>query len=127
MHPAALRLLPNDLRAAGDNHLQPRAEGNPLSFQLDVAGGRCALLYLTVFGTVAAFWLYYWLLSKSRIDQGDDDLARHAVARGRHRCGYARRNTAAANFLGGLLIIGSIGLIVFRKKNVETQRPDATN
>ena len=38
------------------------AEGNPLTFQLDVDARSAASLYLAVFGTIAAFWLYYWLL-----------------------------------------------------------------
>ena len=39
------------------------AEGNPFTFHWTWRAVVC-VLYLSVFGTVAAFWLYYWLLSK---------------------------------------------------------------
>jgi drug/metabolite transporter (DMT)-like permease len=38
-------------------------EGNPLRLNWSWRAIIC-VLYLSVFGTVAAFWLYYWLLSK---------------------------------------------------------------
>src|SRR5439155_1512096 len=38
-------------------------EGNPLTFHWTWRAVIC-ILYLTLLGTIAAFWLYYWLLSK---------------------------------------------------------------
>ena len=39
------------------------AEGNPLTFHWTWSAVVC-VLYLTISGTIAAFWLYYWLLGK---------------------------------------------------------------
>jgi drug/metabolite transporter (DMT)-like permease len=38
-------------------------EGNPLNFHWTWRAIIC-VVYLSIFGTIAAFWLYYWLLSK---------------------------------------------------------------
>lgn len=38
-------------------------EGNPLTFHW-TWNAIAAILYLTIFGTVIAFWLFYWLLSR---------------------------------------------------------------
>ena len=39
------------------------AEGNPLALNWTWRAIVC-VLYLTIVGTIAAFWLYYWLLSR---------------------------------------------------------------
>ncbi len=39
------------------------AEGNPLYFHWTWRAV-ASVLYLTLFGTIAAFWLYYWLLRR---------------------------------------------------------------
>ncbi|MGB5013782.1 MAG: EamA family transporter, partial [Pyrinomonadaceae bacterium] len=39
------------------------AEGNPLTFNWTWKAVGC-ILYLTIAGTIAAFWLYYWLLGR---------------------------------------------------------------
>jgi len=38
-------------------------EGNPLTFRWTWKAVVC-ILYLTILGTIAAFWLYYWLLGR---------------------------------------------------------------
>ncbi|HKX84428.1 MAG TPA: EamA family transporter [Pyrinomonadaceae bacterium] len=95
------------------------AEGNPftLHWSWRAIG---SVLYLTVFGTIAAFWLYYWLLS--RIESTKAMMISLvtpllAVVIGAITLG---ETLPPQTFFGGLLIIGSIGLIVFRqKKNLQ--------
>ena len=90
------------------------AEGNPLNFRWSWRAVAC-VLYLTLLGTIAAFWLYYWLLS--RIESTKAMMISLvtpliAVIIGAIVLG---ETLPPQTGLGGLLIIASIGLIVFRK------------
>lgn len=74
------------------------------------------VIYLTLSGTIAAFWLYYWLLrriesTKAMMISLVTPLL--AVVIG---AVFLGETLPAQTGIGGLLIIGSIGLIVFRKK-----------
>ena len=74
------------------------------------------VIYLTLAGTIAAFWLYYWLLrriesTKAMMISLVTPLL--AVVIGAVVLG---ETLPPQTGIGGLLIIGSIGLIVFRKK-----------
>ena len=97
-------------------------EGNPATFQWSfVAVG--SVLYLSLVGTIAAFWLYYWLLS--RIESTKAMMISLvtpllAVVIGAVTVG---ETLPPQTFAGGLMIIGSIGLIVFRRSKT---RPDFT-
>ena len=91
------------------------AEGSPLSFNWSWKAIAC-VLYLAVFGTVAAFWLYYWLLA--RIESTKAMLISLpppflAVFMGGRVLG---EHLPPQTGIGGLLIIASIGLIVFRRR-----------
>ncbi|MEO6655085.1 MAG: EamA family transporter [Pyrinomonadaceae bacterium] len=90
------------------------AEGNPFNFHWTWRAVGC-VLYLTIAGTIAAFWLYYWLLG--RIESTKAMMISLvtpliAVIIGAVVLGETLPPQTA---LGGLLIIASIGLIVFRK------------
>jgi drug/metabolite transporter (DMT)-like permease len=90
-------------------------EGNPLTFNWSWKAAVC-VLYLSVLGTVAAFWLYYWLLS--RIESTKAMMISLvtpllAVIIGNVILG---ETLPPLTFFGGLLIIASIGLIVFRRR-----------
>lgn len=100
------------------------AEGNPLSFNWTPKAVLC-VLYLSVAGTIAAFWLYYWLLS--RIESTKAMMISLvtpliAVVVGNIFLG---ETLPPQTIFGGLLILTSIGLIVLRKKrhlgDTETQ------
>ncbi|HVF46214.1 MAG TPA: DMT family transporter, partial [Pyrinomonadaceae bacterium] len=96
------------------------AEGNPLTFNWTWRAIIC-VIYLTVFGTIAAFWLYYWLLS--RIESTKAMMISLvtpllAVVIGAIVLG---ETLPPQTFFGGLLIIASIGLIVFRRKRIQPQ------
>ena len=90
------------------------AEGNPLTFHWSWRAVIC-VFYLTILGTIAAFWLYYWLLS--RIESTKAMMISLvtpliAVIIGAVTIG---ETLPPQTFFGGLMIIGSIGLIVFRR------------
>ncbi len=90
-------------------------EGNPLAFHWSWRAVLC-VVYLAIFGSVAAFWLYYWLLSqiestKAMMISLVTPLL--AVVIGWVVLG---EKLPPQTGIGGLLIIASIGLIVFRRK-----------
>jgi drug/metabolite transporter (DMT)-like permease len=90
-------------------------EGNPLKFHWSWTVIIC-VFYLTIVGSVVAFWLYYWLLS--RIESTKAMMISLvtpliAVVIGAVTIG---ERLPPQTFFGGLMIIGSIGLIVFRKR-----------
>jgi len=90
-------------------------EGNPLNYNWTWRAV-VSLLYLTILGTIAAFWLYYWLLSKiesTRAMMISLVTPLVAVVIGAIVLGEW---LPPQTFFGGVLIIASIGLIVFRKK-----------
>ncbi len=96
------------------------AEGNPVTYNWSLRAVIC-VLYLTIAGTVAAFWLYYWLLGKiesSKAMMISLVTPLIAVVIGAVVLG---ESLPPQTGIGGLLIIGSIGLIVFRKKKVHPQ------
>ncbi len=91
------------------------AEGNPLTFNWTWRAVLC-VAYLTVAGTIAAFWLYYWLLS--RIESTKAMMISLvtpliAVVIGAI---VLDETLPPQTLFGGLLILVSIGLIVFRRK-----------
>ena len=90
-------------------------EGNPLHLNWTWRAIIC-VLYLTIFGTIAAFWLYYWLLSKIESTKAmmiSLVTPLIAVIIGGIFLG---ERLPVQTFFGGVLILASIGLIVFRKK-----------
>jgi drug/metabolite transporter (DMT)-like permease len=100
-------------------------EGNPLSFNWSLRALGC-VLFLAVFGTVAAFWLYYWLLT--RVESTKAMMISLvtpllAVVIGWITLG---EQLPMQTFLGGALIVASVGLIVLRKR-VSPPRIDAAH
>lgn len=96
------------------------AEGSPLSHNWSWRAIGC-VLYLTIAGTIAAFWLYYWLLA--RIESTKAMMISLvtpllAVVIGNIFLG---ETLPPQTLVGGLLILASIALIVFRKKAVQPQ------
>jgi drug/metabolite transporter (DMT)-like permease len=90
-------------------------EGNPLRFNWSWRALAC-MLFLAIFGTIVAFWLYYWLLS--RVESTKAMMISLvtpllAVVIGWLSLG---ERLPPLTFFGGALIVGSVALIVFRKK-----------
>lgn len=96
-------------------------EGNPLTFNWSPRAIFC-VVYLTVFGTIAAFWLYYWLLQ--RVESTKAMMISLVTPLIAVIIGaiVLDEKLPPQTFVGGLLIIASIGLIVFRKKQAEPRR-----
>lgn len=93
------------------------AEGNPLKFNWSLKALLC-VLYLAVFGSVVAFWFYYWLLSKIESTKAmmiSLVTPFLAVIIGAVTIG---ETLPPQTFLGGLLIVGSIALIVFKRRSI---------
>ncbi len=91
-------------------------EGNPLKLHWTWKAV-VSVVYLTVFGTITAFWLYYWLLSKIESTKAmmiSLVTPLIAVIVGRI---FLNEQLPAQTIFGGLLILASIGLIVVKKKN----------
>lgn len=97
-------------------------EGNPLSFNWTWRAVLC-VLYLTIPGTIIVFWLYYWLLSRvESIKMTMIPLVTPllAVLVGSI---FLDEKLPPQTFIGGMLILSSIGLIVWRRKPVaESER-----
>lgn len=90
-------------------------EGNPFDLKWTATAVIC-VLYLALIGTIAAFWLYYWLLS--RIESTKAMMISLvtpllAVLIGAVTVGEM---LPPQTFVGGLMIIGSIALIVFKRR-----------
>jgi len=97
-------------------------EGNPLNFRWSWQAVIC-ILYLSILGTIAAFWLYYWLLSKIESTKAmmiSLVTPLIAVVIGAIFLG---ETLPPQTFFGGILILASIGLIVFRRKTSDNSPP----
>ncbi|HEY0426884.1 MAG TPA: DMT family transporter [Pyrinomonadaceae bacterium] len=90
-------------------------EGNPLSFNWTWQAVAC-ILYLTIFGTIAAFWLYYWLLSKIESTKAMMISLVTPLLAVIIGAAFLGERLPSQTFFGGALILASIGLIVFRRK-----------
>ena len=90
-------------------------EGNP--FDLDIGRkGLVSILYLAIFGTVVSFWLYYWLLSRVESTKAmTTALVTPLIA---VICGnlILDEEITIETVAGGVMILGSVGLIVFRRR-----------
>lgn len=93
-------------------------EGDPFSFNWTWTALGC-VVFLTVFGTIAAFWLYYWLLS--RIESTKAMMISLVTPLIAVLIGaiFLGERLPPQTLLGGVLIIGSIGLIVLRRRAPE--------
>ena len=99
-------------------------EGNPLQLNWTWRAV-ISVFYLTIFGTIAAFWLYYWLLSKIESNKAmmiSLVTPLIAVVFGGLFLG---ERLLPQTFFGGALILAGIGLIVFRKKRSSKPRRNA--
>lgn len=103
------------------------AEGNPLTYKWSWTALGC-ILYLAVFGSVIAFWLYYWLLHRvesTRAMMISLVTPFLAVIIG---AVTFRESLSPQTYFGGIMIVASIALIVFRKthhkRTADTQVPE---
>jgi drug/metabolite transporter (DMT)-like permease len=89
-------------------------EGNPLNYHWTWQA-IAAVLYLTLVGTIAAFWLFYWLLEK--VESTFAMLISVVTPLIAVILGWLilDERMPVQTFAGGLLILGSIALIVVRR------------
>jgi drug/metabolite transporter (DMT)-like permease len=101
------------------------AEGNPLTFHWSWKAVIC-VLYLTIFGTIAAFWLYYWLLS--RIESTKAMMISLVTPLLAVIIGWMvlGETLPPQTGFGGVLIIAGIWLIAMRRKPVPMRRDEET-
>ena len=90
-------------------------EGNPMTLRWSLTAVSC-VLYLSLFGTIAAFWLYYWLLK--RVESTNAMMISLvtpllAVLIGAVTIG---ETLPPQTLGGGLMIIASIALIGYRPR-----------
>lgn len=91
-------------------------EGNPANF-IWTQTAVFSVLYLALFGSVAAFWLYYWLLKKIEVTKAmmiSLITPFTAVLIGNLTLGETLQ---WQTLLGGALILLSVGLILFQRKD----------
>jgi drug/metabolite transporter (DMT)-like permease len=102
------------------------AEGNPLTFNWTWKAIGC-VLYLTILGTIAAFWLYYWLLS--RIESTKAMMISLVTPLIAVLIGaiFLGERLPPQTLFGGVLIISSVGLIAIRRRNLNNRDAKTQN
>ena len=101
-------------------------EGSPLNFRWTVSAV-FAVLYLAVVGTIAAFWLYYWLLQRVESTKAMTIALVTPLVAVIVGALALDEKLLLQTYFGGMLILGSVCLTVFRRrpktsvKNIERQ------
>lgn len=96
-------------------------EGDPRSFRW-TGKAIFAVAYLAIAGTIAAFWLYYWLLSRVESSKAMTiSLVTPLVAVVIGGL-FLNESLSVQTIFGGILILGGVGLIVTRTNS----KPPAT-
>ena len=99
-------------------------EGNPLTFNWSLRAIVC-VVYLAVLGTIAAFWLYYWLLGRIESTKAMMISLVTPLIAVLIGAWWLGETLPPQTFVGGILIMASIGLIVFRKGSVNAKTQSA--
>ena len=87
-------------------------EGNPIKYNWNLKAIIC-VLYLAIIGSIVAFWLYYWLLSK--IDVTKAMMIAFVTPLVAVFVGsYFGEKLQSQTILGGVFILSSVFLIVIR-------------
>jgi drug/metabolite transporter (DMT)-like permease len=91
-------------------------EGNPIKFYWTSQAVIC-VLYLAIVGSIVAFWLYYWLLSKIEVTKAMmiafvTPLVAVFVG------SFFGEKLNGQTIFGGVLILASVGLIIRKKKPI---------
>ncbi|MBX3266696.1 MAG: DMT family transporter [Acidobacteria bacterium] len=91
------------------------AEGSPFAHNWGMRAV-ASVLYLSLAGTIAAFWLYYWLLA--RIESTKAMMISLVTPLIAVLVGnvFLGETLPPQTLIGGLLILSGIGLIVFRRR-----------
>ena len=95
-------------------------EGNPLEFNWTLTAA-LSVLYLATVGTIAAFWLYYWLLSQIESAKAMTIALVTPLVAVCIGGVFLGESLLPQTFFGGALILASVGLVVFRKIEPHTK------
>ena len=90
-------------------------EGSPLGIRFSFKA-LFSILYLTIFGTIAAFWLYYWLLHKVESTKAMTIALVTPLIAVIAGAVFLGERLLPRTILGGIMILSGVGLIVFRKR-----------
>lgn len=90
-------------------------EGSPFSMRFG-AKALVSLLYLSLVGTIAAFWLYYWLLRRVESTTAMTIALVTPLIAVLFGAVFLDEQLRVRMILGALLILSGVGLIVFRKR-----------
>lgn len=99
-------------------------EGNPLNFNWTETAV-ISVLYLTLFGTITAFWLYYWLLRRVESTKAMMISLVTPLIAVILDAAVLGELLPTQTIVGGLLILSSIALIVFRRSAIPEVLPEA--
>lgn len=88
-------------------------EGNLLNLNWTKNAIIC-VFYLAIIGTVLAFWLYYWLLQKMDITKAMLIAFVTPLIAVIVGAVYRNETLGTQTFFGGLFILGSVGLVIFK-------------
>lgn len=95
-------------------------EGSPTKFNWTWQALIC-ILYLAIIGSIIAFWLYYWLLSK--IDVTKAMMVAFVTPLVAVFVGtFFGETLNSQTVLGGILILASVVLIVLKRKKPDTRQ-----
>jgi len=90
-------------------------EGNPLNFRWTTSAFVC-VIYLALAGSIAAFWLYYWLLRKIDVTKAMMISFVTPVLAVLIGGLYLGEKLEIQTLAGGILVLFSVGLIVISPK-----------
>jgi drug/metabolite transporter (DMT)-like permease len=90
-------------------------EGNPFRVNYTLSAV-VSIVYLSVFGTIAAFWLYYWLLSRIESTKAMTIALVTPLIAVLFGSLFLGERVPPQTIIGGGLILASVSLIVFRRK-----------
>jgi drug/metabolite transporter (DMT)-like permease len=90
-------------------------EGSPLDYRWTWRAVAC-IIYLSIFGTIMAFWLYYWLLGRIESTKAMMTSLVTPLLAVIIGSAFLGERLPPQTLFGGFLIIVSIGLIVLRRK-----------
>lgn len=89
-------------------------EGDPIKHSWNFVTIGC-VIYLALIGTITAFWLYYWLLSRVESTKAMMISLVTPLLAVLLGAAFLNETMPPQTSIGGILILISIGLIVFRK------------
>jgi len=92
-------------------------EGNPINFNWTL-NASVAVFYLTIVGTVIAFWLYYWLLNRVESSKAMTIALVTPLVAVIVGAIALDEKLPPQTFSGGILILTGIGLITLRRKKL---------